>query len=216
MKIIDVGLINYEEGISLQSKIWGEVNQGAEDAIILCEHPHVYTFGKRANTNHLLIHSDFLQKINATVHQTERGGDITYHGPGQLVGYPIINLRRKNWGVKKYVETLEYTVINTLKAYHIHTYKIANLTGIWVDKGQKQEAKIGAIGIRIKNGVSYHGFAINVHTDLSYFNHIVPCGITDKGVTSLQDLNLDANIETFKKHFTPFFLNHFENIPIAL
>lgn len=216
MRIIDVGTIHYEEGILLQSNIWEEVNQGAEDAIILCEHPHVYTFGKSANTNHLLIHSNFLQKIDATVHHTERGGDITYHGPGQVVGYPIINLRRKNWGVKKYVETLEYTLINTLKAYHIRAYKIAHLTGIWVVKGQNQEAKIGAIGIRIKNGVSYHGFALNVHTDLSYFNHIVPCGITDKGVTSLQDLNLDANIENFKKHFTPIFLNHFENIPKTL
>jgi lipoyl(octanoyl) transferase len=216
MRIIEIGIIDYEEGITLQSKIWEEVNQGAEDAIILCEHPHVYTFGKSANTNHLLIQQDFLQKINASVHQTERGGDITYHGPGQVVGYPIINLRRKHWGVKKYVATLEDTLINTLKSYDIHAYKMDNLTGIWVEKGQKQEAKIGAIGIRIKNGVSYHGFALNVHTDLSYFNHIVPCGITDKDVTSLQDLNLDANIENFKKHFIPFFLNHFESIPLAI
>ena len=115
---------------------------------------------------------------------SDLGGDITYHGPGQLVGYPIINLRKHGVGVKNYVATLEQSIINALATFKILAYQIEGLTGIWV--GQKgSERKIGAIGIRVRNGVSMHGFALNVTTDLSYFQHIVPCGITDKDVTSI-------------------------------
>jgi lipoyl(octanoyl) transferase len=161
-----------------------EVLAEGNDTLILCEHTHVFTFGISADRNNLIVNPEFLIKIEAEVYETDRGGDITYHGPGQLVGYPIINLRKHGIGVKKYVSTLEQSIINALATFEILAYQMEGLTGIWV--GQKgSERKIGAIGIRIRNGVSMHGFALNVTTDLSYFQHIVPCGITDKNVTSI-------------------------------
>ncbi len=205
MQIISLKTYTYDDGLLRQQELVKEVQSGAEDTLILCEHPHVYTFGKSANTNNLLIYPEFLKKINATVHQTERGGDITYHGPGQLVGYPIIDLKRKNWGVRKYVDTLEDVLINTLSMYNIAAFKIDGLTGIWVKNQHGFDTKIGAIGIRVKNGVSFHGFALNVHPDLSYFNHIVPCGIQDKGVTSMQDLGIDCSIQSFSEKFITCF-----------
>jgi lipoyl(octanoyl) transferase len=205
MQIISLKTYTYDDGLLRQQELVNEVQNDAEDTLILCEHPHVYTFGKSANTNNLLINPEFLKKINATVYQTERGGDITYHGPGQLVGYPIINLKRKNWGVRKYVDTLEDVLINSLSMYHIAAFKIDGLTGIWVKNQQGFDAKIGAIGIRVKNGVSFHGFALNVHPDLSYFNHIVPCGIQDKGVTSMRDLGINCSIKSFSEKFVTCF-----------
>ena len=171
--------------MGIQQEVHAAVLAGGEDTLILCEHPHVYTFGKSADRNNLLINPAFLKTINAEVYETDRGGDITYHGPGQLVGYPIINLRKQGIGVKKYVETLEISIINALASFGITAYQIGGLTGIWVGKEDEIKRKIGAIGIRVRNGVSMHGFALNVTTDLSYFNHIVPCGIADKEVTSI-------------------------------
>ena len=176
----------------------------------MCEHPHVYTFGKSADRNNLLINPDFLKSINAEVYETDRGGDITYHGPGQLVGYPIINLRKHGVGVKKYVETLEKSIINALGFFNIQAYQIEGLTGIWVgEKGS--ESKIGAIGIRVRNGVSMHGFALNVTTDLNYFNHIVPCGINDKRVTSILFENQKASLTQFSDQFISCFHTEWKN-----
>lgn len=215
MQIIPLKTYSYTEGLALQEQLVASVQNSAEDTLILCEHPHVYTFGKSANTNNLLINPEFLKNINATVHQTERGGDITYHGPGQLVGYPILNLKRKNWGVRKYVDTLEDALINTLAMYDLTAFKIDGLTGIWVKNQQGLDAKIGAIGIRVKNGVSFHGFALNVHPDLSYFNHIVPCGIQDKGVTSLQDLGIECSVKSFSENFVICFNQLFQTTPVT-
>jgi lipoyl(octanoyl) transferase len=181
----NLGLIEYKaawdkqlEQVALRQK--GSVN----DTLFLCEHNHVYTFGKSADQANLLINDSFLANIGAQKFEIERGGDITYHGPGQLVGYPILNLHDLNIGVKRYVELLEDSLIQTLETYNIFTERIEGLTGIWLKEGPAR--KIGAIGIKVSRGVTMHGFALNANTDLSYFNHIVPCGISDKSVTSMQ------------------------------
>jgi len=206
IELLDIGMRSYAEALKIQLEIHQEVQNGSRgDTVILCQHPHVYTFGKSADKNNLLINEDFLRSIDAEVHDTDRGGDITYHGPGQLVGYPIINLKKNDLGVRKYVELLEEALIKALADLGIIAYQINGLVGIWVGEEDEIKRKVGAIGIRIKNGVSMHGFALNVNTDLSYFNHIVPCGITDKSVTSIfQELGSDkwdAYSELFIKHF---------------
>jgi lipoyl(octanoyl) transferase len=184
MEVKNIGLTAYSAALQVQRQVHEEVLAEGNDTLILCEHTHVFTFGKSADRNNLIVSPEFLIKIEAEVYETDRGGDITYHGPGQLVGYPIINLRKHGIGVKKYVSILEQSIINALATFKIIAYQIEGLTGIWVgEKGS--ERKIGAIGIRIRNGVSMHGFALNVTTDLSYFQHIVPCGIRDKDVTSI-------------------------------
>ncbi len=204
-KIRDLGLIRYKDALDVQESEHQIVSSGHKDCIILCQHHHVYTFGKSANKNNLLISPPFLKSISAEVYDTDRGGDITYHGPGQIVGYPIINLRKHGVGVKKYVEILENSIILALADENISAYQITGLTGIWVGKEKEVKRKIGAIGIRVKQGVSMHGFALNVSTDLSYFKHIVPCGITDKTVTSIAKENGTSNII----QFTSRFLQHF-------
>jgi lipoyl(octanoyl) transferase len=180
-----MGLTPYSDALAIQQEVHHRILDGEEDTLLFCEHPHVYTFGKSSNKNNLLISPDFLQHINAEVHKIDRGGDITYHGPGQLVGYPIMHLRKHAMGVKKYVDTLELSIIKALASFNIEAYQLDGLTGIWVGKKTETKRKIGAIGIRVRNGVSMHGFALNVTTDLSYFEHIVPCGINNKAVTSI-------------------------------
>ena len=205
MEVKNIGLTAYSAALQVQQQVHEEVLAEGNDTLILCEHPHVYTFGKSADRNNLIVSPEFLIKIEAEVYETDRGGDITYHGPGQLVGYPIINLRKHGVGVKKYVATLEQSIINALATFKILAYQIEGLTGIWV--GQKgSERKIGAIGIRVRNGVSMHGFALNVTTDLSYFQHIVPCGITDKNVTSIHQETGSGTIT----EFADAFLNSFK------
>lgn len=196
--------LGYEDGLALQEEMRNMITNDAPDTLILCEHPPIYTFGKSAKHANLLINPSFLEHIGAQVFQTERGGDITYHGPGQLVGYPIIDLKRKHWGVKQYVEILENSLIKTLKHFGLDAFLIQGLTGVWI-KSKGQDKKIAAIGIRIKNGVSMHGFALNVRTDLTYFQHIVPCGIVDKGVTSLLAEGIDTSVEEVSDVFTSEF-----------
>lgn len=207
LKIKNIGQKPYAEALTIQHEVHKEVLEGSTDTLILCEHPHVYTFGKSANKNNLLISPEFLTNIHAEVHKTERGGDITYHGPGQLVGYPIINLRKHGIGVKKYVETLERSIIQTLANFNIEAYQLEGLTGIWVGKVGAPKRKIGAIGIRVCNGISMHGFALNVRTDLSYFDHIVPCGISDKGVTSIYQEIGEGSVSDFSTAFVNSFKN---------
>lgn len=209
MIIQDLGNTRYSEALEIQKEIHEKVANGAEDHLLLVEHPHVYTFGKSADHNNLLINEDFLKQIDAEVFQTDRGGDITYHGPGQLVGYPIIDLNRNDLGVRRYVELLEKALIDTLAHFNIRAYQIDKLVGIWVGEGDEIKRKIGAIGIKVSKGVSMHGFALNVNTDLSYFNHIVPCGITDKTVTSIQQ-------ETGADHWLDFKKEFVENFQSAL
>ena len=168
-----------------------------DNYLLFVEHPHVYTLGKSGDENHLLIRNEDLYKIDAAFYHINRGGDITYHGPGQIVGYPIIDLENFFTDIHKYMRLLEEAVIVTLKDYGIATGRISGLTGVWIEPGNKKKArKICALGVKTSRWVTMHGFALNVNTDLKYFDHIVPCGIKDKDVTSLakelgtkQDIN---------------------------
>ena len=212
INIKHIGLTNYSNALNIQEQTHHDVLSGASDSIIMCEHPHVFTFGKSANKNNLLVDANLLKRINATTHQIDRGGDITYHGPGQLVCYPILNLRKWGIGVKKYVEILEECIIKTLKHFNIDAYQIKHLTGIWVGKKPQTPRKIGAIGIRIKQGVSMHGFALNINTNLDYFNYINPCGIKDKQVTSTSQEGIQCTLDQFSNKFIEIFLKSWEPI----
>ena len=154
--------------------------------LVFCEHPHVYTLGKSGDEHNLLLNYMQLQVKDAVFVKTNRGGDITYHGPGQLVGYPIFDLANFDLGLKQYIYNIEEAIIKTLATYNIATTRLEGATGVWLDIDQPTCRKICAIGVRSSRYVTMHGFALNVNTDLSYFNHINPCGFTDKGVTSME------------------------------
>ena len=153
--------------------------------LLFCEHPHVYTLGKSGHESHLLANDDFLKQIGATYYRINRGGDITYHGPGQLVGYPILDLDNFFTDIHRYMRLLEEAIILTLNDFNIQAGRIPGLTGVWLDD-ERGPRKICAMGVKASRWVTMHGFALNVNTDLSYFSHIVPCGIADKAVTSMQ------------------------------
>jgi len=173
---------------------------------ISVEHPHVYTFGLHAKQNNMLATPAMLQKLGAETYEIERGGDITYHGPGQLVVYPILDLEKLGIGLKAYVEGLESCIISVLGDFGIQAGVIKGRVGVWVDIGLPVERKIAAIGIKSSRYITMHGIALNVNTDLNMFNHIVPCGIQDKGVTSMEK-ELNEKIDLFEvnqswlKHF---------------
>lgn len=176
------------------------------DVLLFVEHPHVYTLGKSGDSGHLLKGLAELINIDAEYIEIDRGGDITYHGPGQIVGYPILDLDRHFTDIHKYLRYLEEVIIRTCAEYDIEAGRIEGLTGVWVG-----DEKICAMGIRCSRWVTMHGFAFNVNTDLRYFNHIVPCGIEDKAVTSLQKI-LDEPIdnEEVKNHLVTHFADVFE------
>lgn len=158
-----------------------------ENFLLFCEHPHVYTLGKSGDQSHLLAGAAQLANLNATFFQTNRGGDITYHGPGQLVGYPVLDLEHYFRDLGKYMRYLEEVIIQTIAHYGLVGERLPGATGVWLDVANPARArKICAMGVRCSRWVTIHGFALNINTDLSYFGHIVPCGIADKGVTSLQ------------------------------
>lgn len=194
MNYIDWGTIPYAEAWDQQETIFNHIIETKKEEkptielerVILCEHPHVYTLGKSGHVNNLLINEDFLTKINATFFKIDRGGDITYHGPGQLVGYPILDLDNHKVSLKEYIHIIEEAIILTIAEYGISGTRLEGATGVWLDVGQPGTRKICAIGVRASKFVTMHGFALNVNTDLSYFNHINPCGFVDKGVTSIQ------------------------------
>ncbi len=155
--------------------------------LLFCEHPHVYTLGKSGHIENLLVNNAMLQELNVSFFKTNRGGDITYHGPGQIVGYPILDLERFITDLGKYMRNLEEVMIRMLAHYGIVAGRLEGSTGVWLDADIKGKArKICAMGVRCSRWVTMHGFALNVNTDLNYFNYIVPCGITDKSVTSMQ------------------------------
>lgn len=165
--------------------------------LLLCEHPHTYTLGKSGKPEHLLLDEASLAAHGASFHPVNRGGDITYHGPGQLVGYPILDLDNFRPDIHWYLRTLEEAVILTLAEYGLNAGRIPGLTGVWLDweEGAPNPRKICALGVKCSRWVTIHGFALNVNPDLSYFGHIVPCGITDKAVTSLaQELGSAAAV----------------------
>ncbi len=180
MIVKDLGLTPYRETWGLQHDLQNSVANGGDEYLLLTEHYHVYTLGKHGKQENLLLLPSEAECI-----RIERGGDITYHGPGQLVVYPILNLRAHALGVKAYVDLLEQTVIDTLRDFGISSERVDGATGVWIGVGTPQERKICAIGVKISRGISMHGFALNVNTDLSWFNAINPCGFIDKGVTSI-------------------------------
>lgn len=181
--IYRLGTVDYRRAWGLQARLAESVHDGAQpNTLLLLEHPHVYTRGRLSRAEHLLLTPAELAERGIDVVETDRGGQITYHGPGQLVGYPVVNLRE--WGGPlQYVRTLEQIIIKSLADFGIEAGLVEGLTGVWAG-----DAKIAAIGVKISRGVAYHGFAINVNTNLSYFDHIVPCGITDRKVTSMARL----------------------------
>ena len=158
-----------------------------ENFLLFCQHPHVYTLGKSGKEDNLLMKTDELKGIGATYYHINRGGDITYHGPGQIVGYPIIDLENFFTDIHRYMRFLEEAVIQTIAEFGVNAGRIPGLTGVWLNHDNGESArKICALGVKTSRWVTMHGFALNVNTDLNYFSHIVPCGINDKEVTSLQ------------------------------
>ncbi|MFN0187146.1 MAG: lipoyl(octanoyl) transferase LipB [Bacteroidia bacterium] len=210
----DLGEIDYKQAWDLQESLLAETvrqkveNRTLEPAqhfpprhyLLFCEHPHVFTLGKSGAEEHLLADEQKLEEIGATYYKINRGGDITYHGPGQLVGYPIFDLDHFFNDIHKYLRFLEESIILTLAEYGIGAGRVPGLTGVWLDGDDDKKArKICAYGVRCSRWVTMHGFAFNVNNDLSYFNKIVPCGITDKGVTSLsKELNRTMDMDEVK------------------
>ncbi|MDO4164622.1 MAG: lipoyl(octanoyl) transferase LipB [Bacteroides sp.] len=163
-----------------------QVGEECINRIILCEHPHVYTLGRSGKAQNMLLSDEQLRRIGATLYHIDRGGDITYHGPGQQVCYPILNLEEFSLGLKEYVHLLEEAVIQVCATYGVEAGRVAKATGVWLDGDTPAARKICAIGVRSSHFVTMHGLALNVNTDLRYFSYIHPCGFIDKGVTSLQ------------------------------
>lgn len=211
MKYIDWGVIDYKEAWDKQNEIFthlisvkgtpGYLNKIDElQQIIFCEHPHVYTLGRNGNAGNMLIEDSRLKSLGATFYKTDRGGDITYHGYGQIVVYPIVDLDALGLSLKQYVCNLEEAVIQTLLHYNLKAERAAGATGVWFDYNTPAARKICAVGVRASHYVTMHGLAFNVGTDLSYYSHINPCGFIDKGVTSLEkELGKSVNMEEVKE-----------------
>ena len=200
--VADLGSIDYRAALALQRDLHQRVVSGDLPALLLLlQHPHVYTLGRRGDETDILASEHTLREINADVYHTDRGGEVTYHGPGQLVGYPILDLRAAGLGPLAYVRALERVIISTLAELGIPATAEGRPTGVWVN-----DAKIAAIGVRVSRGVTMHGFALNVNPDLSYFNHIVPCGMPDAGVTSIAEQGVDLEVsgvaDALATHFT--------------
>ena len=185
---IDLGLISWADAYALQQRLVAARKAGAiDDALLLCEHPHVITLGRNANRANLLASEHVLRQKGVELQPTDRGGDITYHGPGQIVGYPILNLNNIKRDVGWYVRALEEAMIRTSADFGVESFRVPGKTGIWVRGGVTDE-KLGAIGVRISRWVTSHGLAYNVSTDLRYFDLIIPCGIAGSKATSLEKL----------------------------
>ena len=205
----DLGLKDYKECWDYQETIHQQVvddklaNKRSSDInrFLLVEHPHVYTLGKSGDEHNLLINGDFLKKIDAVYYKINRGGDITYHGPGQLVGYPIIDLENYKIGVKDFIFKMEQAIIQTIAEYGLEGSLKEGATGVWLDATiPAKSRKISAIGVRISRYVSMHGFALNVNTDMRYFNYINPCGFITYGVTSIEkELGRKIDIQEVKE-----------------
>jgi lipoyl(octanoyl) transferase len=179
-----MGRVGYSDALAMQERAVERLRSGeGGEQLLLLEHPHVFTLGRGADSANILADSNQLRSLSIEVHETGRGGDVTYHGPGQMVGYPIINLKPDRCDVHRYVRDIEEALIRSIAEFGITGERIAGLTGVWVGN-----EKLAAIGVRIARWITSHGFALNVNTDLDYFQMIVPCGITDKGVTSLSRL----------------------------
>ena len=221
----DLGLIQYKNCWDLQEKIHKSIidvkkenkkkdkKTKTKNYLLLCEHPHVFTLGKNGKQNNLLANEKILKSINASFYKINRGGDITYHGPGQLVGYPIFDLDNFFTDIGLFLRTLEEVIIQTLKDFNIKGERSEGETGVWINGVPRR--KVCAMGIRASRWVTMHGFALNANTNLDYFNHIVPCGIKNKAVTSIsketkQNINFDSLKEKIVNNFSSIFNSKIE------
>jgi lipoyl(octanoyl) transferase len=203
----NLGEIDYQEAWDLQRQTFDlRVKNQIPDVIYLLEHPNTYTLGKTADHSNLISSQEYLSTNKISVYDIDRGGDITYHGPGQIVGYPIINLNEWKKDTHKYLRALEETIIQTCAEYKITVGREPKYTGVWVE-----ERKIAAIGIKVSRWITMHGFAFNVNTDLSFFSGIIPCGISDKDVTSIKrEIKSEADINEVKTKLVKNFAKIFE------
>ena len=219
----DLGLIDYKVCWDFQEELFAEIlavkssnrkenkTVATKNHLIFCEHPHVYTLGKSGDEKNLLVNEDYLKSRGTTFHKINRGGDITYHGPGQIVGYPILDLDNFFTDIHKYLRFLEEAVILTLKEYGLEAERSSGETGVWFDVGTPKARKICALGVKSSRWVTMHGFAFNVNADLSYFGNIIPCGIIDKKVTSLQqELGRELDFEEVKNKVKSHLIELFE------
>jgi len=216
----DLGLMDYQEAWDYQEERFDrlvdykrqpEGKTTPSQYLLFCEHPHVYTLGKSGDEHNLLIQQDFLKKIDATYYKTNRGGDITYHGPGQIVGYPILDLEDFGLGLKQYIKLLEDSIIELLAGYKIEASQMEGATGVWLDANHPVKArKICAIGVRSGRHVTMHGFALNVNTNLDYFTYINPCGFDTRGVTSMEkELGGSCDLEKIKEQLHGILMRRF-------
>ena len=212
VKYKSLGLINYEESWKKQESIFNKIidtkikNRNlqkeikTDNYILTCSHPHVYTLGKSGDEKNLLIDKNIIEKENLEFFKINRGGDITYHGPGQIVIYPILDLENFFTDIHKYLRSLEEAVILTLKDYNIESGRIKDYTGVWIDIKSDNPRKICALGVKTSRWVTMHGLALNVNTDLNFFKNIIPCGINDKEVTSIsKEVGQDIKIKDVEK-----------------
>ncbi len=204
LELHDLGLIDYAEALKIQHDLVEKRKRGAiPDQLLIVEHPHVITLGRNGHLENLLASEDILRRSGISFHHTDRGGDITYHGPGQIVGYPIVDLREWKRDVGAYVRAVEQVIVDSLHDFSIAGERVPGCTGVWVNG-----KKVAAIGVHISRWVTSHGFALNHTTDLSYFQYIVPCGLT-KPVTSMRDLGVQASrqevTEALSHHFAEQF-----------
>ena len=219
----DLGSIDYKEAWDFQEELFaatiqlkikkrnGESNADTVNHLLFCEHPHVYTLGKSGKESHLLVQGEDLDAINATYYKINRGGDITYHGPGQLVAYPIFDLEYFFTDIHKYMRYLEEAVIKTIADYGVVGARVEGLTGVWIDGETENARKICAMGVKSSRWVTMHGIGFNVNSDLSYFKNIVPCGIEDKAVTSLRnELNREVSMDEVKQKLKHYLAEIFE------
>ncbi len=225
----DLGLIDYKEAWDYQEKLFkgtvdqkiairkGETTEETKNYLLFCQHPHVYTLGKSGDKANLLLDEVGLNQHEATYYEINRGGDITYHGPGQLVAYPIFDLDHFFSDIHKYLRYLEEAVISTLAEYGIESGRVDGLTGVWIDGDKPSARKICAMGVKSSRWVTMHGIGFNVNSDLSYFSHIVPCGIDDKAVTSMEQelgkpLDFQEVAEVLKKKLAEQFGYAYSNL----
>lgn len=202
-----------KQGLDIKSARYKQEPEGEkviDNYLFICEHPHVYTLGKSGFMENLLINDQRMQDLEVSFYKTNRGGDITYHGPGQLVAYPVLDLDQFKTDLGWYMRSLEEAIILTLKAYGIIAGRLPGSTGVWLDADTPKARKICAMGVKCSRWITIHGLALNVNTNLQYFDYIVPCGIVDKGVTSMeQELGHKVDFEALKSIFTQNFAKVF-------
>ena len=218
IKFKDLGIVPYNEAYEIQLEYFNNTierkKQGleTENIVLFVEHPHVYTLGKNGDRSNLKITDTFLKRIDAIFVQTDRGGDITYHGYEQIVIYPIFDLDNFGILIKKYVHSIEEVIIRTIREYGLEAERLKGAPGIWMTDRQRPE-KICAIGVRVSHATTMHGLAFNINTDLKYFDYINPCGFTDKGVTSMQkELGREIDKEEVKEKLKKYFVEVFNEL----